>query len=85
MENNTEIKENLGIIFIDTPINKDTFNIFAELRSLNKYSDKVDFCMIEEEFDNNQVIVKFKAVHASIPTMLTVPYTYVTFRQKDNG
>jgi len=81
-----KINKNLGIIYLAKNIDRYQFTIVDAYNAIKPlspyYGTSYDITNIELSFDNTEeVTVLFKAVHFSVPTASTIPYTQVTFKK----
>ena len=78
-------KQDFNTVYLEQNIKEGEFDCYkaiSNLMELNGYSVKsCDICSVNREWSLEEVDVKFKFVHYSIPTMATEPYYHVRFKE----
>lgn len=82
MEN---IKRDFGTVYLETVIKQGEFDYHKAIENVMKLSGyntkSCDVCSVKTEWKDEEVDIKFKFVHHSVPTMATEPYFKITFKE----
>jgi hypothetical protein len=75
--------KDFGVVYVDQNIKDvDIRKCIKHIMDSNGYNTKAcDICSVIPTFSLEQVDVKFKFVHYSVPSMATEPFFKITFRE----